>query len=268
MRRNPLLLRIAFALAVLGTAPAAFGFGPTAHQAVGAEAIEALPGALKSFYKAHRLEMNSLALEPTFPDEGIERRFPIDRVLPFPFLELELTEKEYIAHRGESPGRLPWLIQESYARLVEAFKAKDKARILAESDVLLGLVTDFNNPLAVTDNADGQKTEMHGLWARFSVKLPEAMQRRLKLDAEAARFLDAPDRQILWMLVGTYVWVDNLLYAEALAKRGQTGYGERYFEALEVRAGPILKNRLAQAATDAASYWYTAWTNAGRPELK
>ncbi|HET7292592.1 MAG TPA: hypothetical protein VFM88_09215 [Vicinamibacteria bacterium] len=263
-----MLLRIAFGLSLLGAAPVAFGFGPTAHQAVGAEAIEALPGGLKSFYKANRLEMGSLALEPSFPDEGSERRFPIDRVLAFPFLDLETSEKEYVAHRGASPGRLPWLIQESYGRLVEAFKARDKAKVLSESDMLLGLVTDFSNPLAVTDNADGQKTEMHGLWARFSIKLPEAMQRRLKLEAEAARFLDAPDRQLLWMLVGTYVWVDNLLYAEALAKRGQTGYGERYFEALEVRAGPILRDRLAQAATDAASYWYTAWTNAGRPDLK
>ncbi len=262
------MLRISFASALLAGAGPALAFGPIAHQAVAAEAIEALPGGVKTFYKAHRLEMNSLALEPSFPDEGSERRFPIDRVMPFPFLDLELTEKAYVASRGESPGRLPWLIQESYARLVEAFKARDRAKILAESDVLLGLVTDFSNPLAVTDNADGQKTEMHGLWARFSLKLPEAMQRRLKLDAEAARFLDAPDRQILWMLVGTYVWVDNLLYAEALAKRGQTGYGERYFEALEVRAGPILRNSLSQAATSAASYWYTAWTNAGRPDLK
>lgn len=262
------MLRVSFALTLLGAALPAFGFGPSAHQAVGAEAIEALPGGLKAFYKAHRLEMNSLALEPSFPEEGSERRFPIDRVLAFPFLDLELTEKAYVANRGESPGRLPWLIQESYARLVEAFKAKDKAKILAESDALLGVVTDFSNPLAVTDNADGQKTEMHGLWARFSLKLPEAMQRRIKLDAEAARYLDAPDRQLLWMLVGTYVWVDNVLYAEALAKRGQTGYGERYFEALEIRAGPILRDRLSQAATDAASYWYTAWTNAGRPDLK
>jgi hypothetical protein len=262
------MLRIACVTTLLATASPAFGFGPIAHQAVGAEAIEALPGGLKSFYKANRLEMGTLALEPTFPEEGSERRFPIDRVLAFPFLDLELSEKAYVANRGESPGRLPWLIQESYARLVDAFKAKDKAKILAESDLLLGLVTDFSNPLAVTDNADGQKTQMHGLWTRFSAKLPEAMQRRLKLNAEAARFLDAPDRQILWMLVGTYVWVDNLLYAEALAKRGQSGYGERYFEAFEVRAGPILKDRLSQAATDSASYWYTAWTNAGRPDLK
>lgn len=255
------------ALTFVLVAPTALAFGPAAHQLVADKAIDVLPGGLKSFYKAHRLEMKSLALEPEFPDEGAERRFPIDRRMPFPFLDFVPREKVFAAP-ADFQGRLPWLIQESYARLVEAFKARDKARILDESDVLAGLVADYSNPLAVTDNADGQKTEMHGLFVRFSAKLPEAMQRKLKLDAEAARFLDAPDDYVRAMLVGTYVWVDNLLYAEALAKRGQSGYGDSYFEALERRAGPILKDRLSQAATDASSYWYTAWTNAGRPELK
>jgi hypothetical protein len=40
---------------------------------------------------------------------------------------------------------------------VEAFRAKDKARILAESDTLATLVTDLHNPLALTDNTDGQE---------------------------------------------------------------------------------------------------------------
>jgi len=256
------------ALVLVLAAPRALAFGPAAHQLVADKAIDVLPGGLKSFYKAHRLEMKALALEPEFPDEGADRRFPVDRVMPFPFLDFTPRERAFAAAAGEFPGRLPWLIQESYARLVEAFKARDKARILDESDALAGLVTDYSNPLAVTDNADGQKTEMHGLFVRFSAKLPEAMQRRLKFDAEAARFLDAPDDYVASMLRGTYVWVDNVLYAEALAKRGQAGYGDSYFEALERRAGHILKDRLSQAATDASSYWYTAWTNAGRPELK
>jgi hypothetical protein len=29
-----------------------------------------------------------------------------------------------------------------------------------------------------------------------------------------------------------------------------------------------MKGRLEEATTDAGSYWYTAWTAAGRPELK
>jgi hypothetical protein len=249
-------------------APSASAFGPVGHQLVADKAIDVLPGGLKSFYKAHRLELKSLALEPEFPDEGADRRFPVDRVMPFPFLDFTPREKAFAGTAPEFQGRLPWLIQESYARLVEAFKAKDKARILEESDTLAGLVADYSNPLAITDNGDGQKTEMHGLFVRFSAKLPDAMQRRLKLDAESARFLDAPEDYVASMLRGTYVWVDNVLYAEALAKRGQSGYGDSYFEALERRAGFILKDRLSQAATDASSYWYTAWTKAGRPELK
>jgi len=33
-------------------------------------------------------------------------------------------------------------------------------------------------------------------------------------------------------------------------------------------AGPLMKDRLEEATTDVGSYWYTAWTTAGRPELK
>jgi hypothetical protein len=34
------------------------------------------------------------------------------------------------------------------------------------------------------------------------------------------------------------------------------------------KVGPLMKGRLEEATTDAGSYWYTAWTTAGRPELK
>jgi hypothetical protein len=69
------------------------------------------------------------------------------------------------------------------------------------------------------------------------------------------------------MLNGTYVWLDNLLYQEDLARRGQGGFTERYYEALELRAGQLLEQMLSGAAQDAGCYWYTAWTQAGRPAL-
>jgi len=194
-------------------------------------------------------------------------------MLPFPFLELPHAEpalKERYAEAGDKAGRLPWLIGESYARLVLAFRAKDKARILAESDVLAALVTDLHNPLALTDNADGQKTGQHGLWTRFSVRLPGVAQRmnRLKLEPDAAHFLDRPGEHVFSMLNATYVWLDNVLYEEDLAHRGQSDYGDIYYEDLVGREGPILRERLSRAAGNAGSYWYTAWTEAGRPELK
>ena len=41
-----------------------------------------------------------------------------------------------------------------------------------------------------------------------------------------------------------------------------------YFEALELRPGRLLGEILSNAAADAGSFWYTAWTEAGRPALR
>jgi hypothetical protein len=241
-----------------------------AHQVVAAAAIDTLPKQLKAFYKAHRQEMPSLALEPEFPLRGPDRRFMVDRLLPFPFTELPRSEAELKAkygERAEGIGRLPWLVQESYARLVEAMKASDKDKILAESDVITGLVVDLNSPLNLTENYDGQKTGQHGMWVRLVEKLPQAMGKELKVSPDAARYLDNPKEYVFSIMLGTYVWLDNVLYLEELARRGKAGYGDPYFEDLASRVGPILRVRLSRAAEDAGSFWYTAWTVAGRPVL-
>jgi hypothetical protein len=257
-------------LGVLSLPDRARAWGPSVHQEVVSEAVDTLPKGLKSFYKDHRLELPSLSVEPDIPEEGRERRFTVDKLMPFPFWDVPRDEaqlKEKFPQAGDI-GRLPWLIDEGYARLVEAFKSGDKGRILGESDKLAGLVADLHNPLALTDNADGQKTEQHGLWVRFGTRLPEAMEKRLKLSPDAAHLLDDPKAYVLSMINMTYVWADNVLYSDELARRGKSGYTEIYYEAAEQRLGPILRERLSQAAGDVGSYWYTAWTAAGRPELK
>ena len=252
------------------TAPVA-AFGTVAEQVVLLRAMETLPKQLKNFYKSHRLEMPSLSPEATPPEKGPDRRFAIDRLLPFPFADLPRSEAEMktrFGDSGASVGRLPWLIQESYARLVEAFKGRDKAKILEESDALASVVAEIHNPLALSDNADGQKTGQHGLWLRFSHRLSEAMEGKLDLDRGAAVYLDDPKEYVFSMLGATYVWLDNVLYLEELAKRGKGGYTDAYYAELMRRAGPVLRERLSSAAEDIGSYWYTAWTAAGRPELK
>ncbi len=264
-------LLVAGALLALGAAPA-WAWGPVVHQRVTSEAIDTLPKGLKPFYKAHRLEIPSLAIDAPPPeDEGTERRFTLDRFLPFPFADIPHTEAALKAKYGDDAakaGRLPWLIGESYARLVEAFRSGDKGRILGESDTLSGYVADLHNPLALTENADGQKTGQHGLWVRFSVKLPEAMDKKLNFGGSAARLVDDPKGYVFSMIAQTYIWLDNLLYLEDLARRGQSGYTEIYYESFGEKAGALLKERLQEATTDVGSYWYTAWTAAGRPELK
>jgi len=271
------LVTTALALAVAASAQPAAGQGSRervvelAHQVTVSAAIDTLPKPLKAFYKAHRMEMPSLGLEPEFPDRGQERRFMVDRLLPFPFRDLPRSEAEVkakFADKAEGIGRLPWLVQESYARLLDAMKAGDKAKILAESDVLGGLVVDLHSPLNLTDTSDGQKTGQHGLWVRLVEKLPQALGRDLRVAPDTANYLDNPKEYVFSIMLGTYVWLDNTLYLEELARRGKAGYGDPYFEDLARRVGPILKERLSRAAEDAGSFWYTAWSVAGRPDLK
>jgi hypothetical protein len=257
-------------LGLLAAVPAE-PFGPAAHRAVSEEAVETLPKGLKPFYKAHKAEMPTLSFDGLSGDESAERRFAIDRVGRFPFDDVARTEaafKEKHAAELAHMGRLPWLLKESYARLVAAFKAQDRQKILEESDVIAGLVTDLHNPLAVSRNSDGQETGQHGLWMRFSVNLPEAMQKRLSVKGDAADFLDRPNEYVFRILVSTYVWLDNLLYEEDLARRSSPGFGDIYYDTLSRRAGLILRDRLSAASSAVGSFWYTAWTEAGRPELK
>jgi hypothetical protein len=277
-RRGAVIALAALALSVAGgERPAASDDAPTdepalvTQQATMAKAIDTLPNPLKKFYEKHRAEMPSLAPEPRVPVRGAERRFALDRLLPFPFTGLPRSEaalKEKFGEKAEGVGRLPWLLQEAYRRLVEAFRAGDKARILEVSDEVGGLVVDVHNPLSLTRNFDGQETGQHGLWIRLSEKLPEAMGKDLKLEPDAANYLDDPDEYVFSMMLETYVWVDNVLYLEDLASRGKSGHDAFYYDTLARRVGPIVRQQLSRAAEDAGSYWYTAWTVAGRPDLQ
>lgn len=265
------MLAAALAGVPFGASPA-LAWGPIGQQLVVSRAIDTLPKPLEKFYKEHRLEVPSLSPDWRPPAPDPSRRFEVDRLLPFPFVDLPRTETGLKARFGEDVsgrvGRLPWLIQESYARLLEGFRSGDKGKILAESDLLASLVADLCNPLSLTENADGQKSGQDGLHARFSDRSLEAWQTRLKLSLGPAVYLDDPKEYVFSLINETYIWLDNVLYQEDLSRRGKSGYTEIYYDDLERRVGPILRERLAEAAVAAGSYWYTAWTVAGRPELK
>jgi hypothetical protein len=272
------LMAVGTAAALLGTQPASAQppdargeLRELSHRLVVEEAIDVLPKPLKEYYEDHQAEIPSQALEPVFPERSPDRRFLVDTLLPFPFRELPRSEDALESKFGqdaENVGRLPWLIHESYDRLLEAFRAGDKARILAESDELAGFVVDLNSPLNLTGNFDGQETGQHGLWLRVTERLPQAMAGDLDLSADAANFLDQPKEYVFSVMLESYIWVDNILYLDALARRGKQSYSAPFFDDFARRAGPILEERLSHAAEDASSYWYTAWTEAGRPELK
>jgi hypothetical protein len=262
-------MAVAVALGIPLAPASAWAWGPATHTQVMQEATGVLPGALKGFYQRHKLEVPSLSPNVRPAPEGPERRFAIDRLAPFPFREIPRKESDFDSHFGDDAkgvGRLPWLIQESYPKLVAAFRENDKEVILQESDTLAALITDLHNPLALTDNADGQKTGQPGLWTRFAEKFPA--RSHVKFGADGAYLIDDPATYVFSIVASTYVWLDNVLYADEQARRQDPSYGGVYYESMDRHAGSILRDRLSWASRDVASYWYTAWITAGKPELR
>jgi len=255
-------------LVVFQPAPS-FAWSDAIYRLVLRKAIDTLPKAEKKYFEDHKYEMPSLVADEDPPVRPDGRRFALELLGAFPFRDIPQDEAAVKAKVDPRlVGRLPFLLLEAHERLVEAFKSKDKERILREADAVAILAADLNNPLVLSENFDGTKTDQAGLAKRFGTQLAESMEGRLKLNPEAARLLDNPREYVFASLVRNHIWVDNILYADALAHRGKTAYGGSYFEALELRAGRLLSEVLSDAAADVGSFWYTAWTAAGRPELK
>lgn len=262
-------LRLAAALLVLFQPVSSFAWSDALYRLVLRKAIDTLPKAQKKFFDDHKYEMPSLVPDEDPPVRPDGRRFAVELLGAFPFADIPQDETALKAKADPRlVGRLPFLLLEAHGRLIEAFKSGDRERILREADAVGILAADLNNPLALSENFDGTKTDQAGLAKRFGTQLAESMEGRLKLSPEAARLLDNPREYIFGSLVRSHVWVDNILYADNLAHRGKTAYSGPYFEALELRAGRLLGEILSDAAADVGSFWYTAWTAAGRPELK
>jgi hypothetical protein len=250
--------------------PRAEAWGIGAHRVVHARAIRTLPKDMRRFFERHQLEMPTYSPDGKVAEEGAERRFAIDRYARFPFVDFPVDQSafgERFAVKDDTVERLPWLVQESFARLVAAYRTRDKDVILEEADTLASLVTDLHNPLALTENHDGQLTRQDGLWVRFAVRLPEALANDLDLKADVAHLIDDPDKYVITMMRATYIWLDNLIYEEEIAARNRAGYTSLYFEDLERRVKDLLELQLTAAARHVGSYWYTAWIRAERPNL-
>ena len=268
MKRRKALLPVA-CLAIALLPVSSHAWSDAVYRLVIRKAIDTLPKAQKKFFEDHRYEMPSLTPDEDPPVRPEGRRFALDLVGAFPFIDVPQDE-DAVKSKADlrRVGRLPFLLLEAHTRLVDAFKSGDKERILQEADAVAILAADLNNPLALAENFDGQKTDQPGLQKRFAAQLAETMEGRLKLNPEAARLLENPRDYTFGAMGRNRVWVDNILYADRLAYRGKSSYGGAYFEALELRSGRLLSEILSNAAADVGSFWYTAWTEAGRPALR
>lgn len=286
-------MRTVFLIACFLLQQLAFAWGFFGHQKINEIAVYTLPKPLFAFYKA---QVDYIKKHATDPDnrryvvaeeacrhyldgDHYEAKSPFD-TLPHRYADAcsLYTEDSVLAH-----GIVPWYVQTMVYRLTEAFKAKDLQKILKLSADLGHYVGDLHVPLHACSNYNGQKTNQKGIHALWESRLPELYFEDYNLFTGLAQYCDQVETRT-WTAFGeSYALVDSVLKTEKKVslqfsdaqkytweQRGQTTvrtYSKPFCTAYHLALGNMVEQRLRASIVLLGSLWYTAWVNAGQPDL-
>ena len=82
-----------------------------------------------------------------------------------------------------------------------------------------------------------------------------------------ATFINDPTDHAFEACLVSHSWLESILLADRSSLRGENSYTDAYYDHFYNQAGAILLRQLSGAVTDVGSFWFTAWVNAGSPQL-
>ena len=260
----------------LTCAGSALAWGPTAHDIVNTWAIQTLPPEVRTFFENNRqflVEHANDADELMKRDryERMRHYIYLDKfgVFPYPTLphNYELAKQKFFSWRINRDGMLPWQIGEFSLRLTKAMKAGNWEEVKLDAAALAHYVADAHDPLHTTQNFDGQLTLQTGLSGRFDIHLLDRYSKFFIMHPENAVKIDDPTEYAFQTCLAANVWVNLVIWSDLRARESLTDYNDEYYDRFYNLVGPNVVHEINAAAHDAGSYWYTAWLNAGRPQL-
>jgi hypothetical protein len=267
------------------------------HEHVNRAAVLALPMPLKTFFYNH---IDFITVESTIPDirkymfgdKGESARHFIDiesygtiALLPASMPEVQAKYDEIFLQKN---GILPWYVQDLMTKLTKAFKDKRKTEILLLAADLAHYITDLNLPLHTCINYDGQLTDQNGIHSFWEAQIPELFGMKFNYNTGEPRQIDDIQKEILHTLSVSYKLADTLLLKEKKLSKGMprdkifqidanglirknkfnqvvhtTDYAHLYSAALN----GMIEKQIRSAISMTADFWYTAWVDAGMPDV-
>ena len=206
------------------------------------------------------------------PAESPRHYLDIDMYGPYPFEVLPHSYDDAVAkfdvETVTKRGLATWRIDEYTRLLSDAMKSGEAEKIVQIAGALAHYVEDIHMPLHVVENYNGQLTNQYGVHQRFEIDMVDTFAEQIHLEPKVATALENPLEYAFDIVLDSYVYADNLLHADRKAKSDEDTYGASYLEKLFRFSGWIAEQRMSDAATATAGYWYTAWVRAGKPALK
>ncbi len=287
MKRCTLILLFLY----LGTT-ASPPWGFWAHKRINRIAVFTLPEEMLGFYKHHIEYITANAVNPdkrrySTAGEAPRHYIDIDHYGTYPFDSVPRRWDDAVAKFTEDTllayGIVPWHVNRMSWWLTDAFKERDAAKILRLSTELGHYIADAHVPLHTTENYNGQLTNQIGIHGFWESRIPELFGDDYDYFVGKAHYIDKPLEEIWDIVLESHRLVDSVLSLEknlraefpsdqvySYEQRGNVTtkvYSLTYTKAYDDRMNDMVERRLRDSVIDLGSFWFTAWVNAGQPDL-
>ena len=267
-------------------------WGFYAHFRINRLAIFILPKAMAGFYKSNIEYITAHAVSAD------KRRYVDSTEAPRHYLNADHYGKKpfskipqnwddaalkFTADTLIKYGTLPWVIENNYYRLVKAFKDHDTIAILNTSANLGHYLADAHVPLHLTQNYNGQLTNQTGIHALWESRIPELFGGGYHYYTGKARYINDPLKAAFLICQTSFNEVDSVLRFERILsrsfpsskkymmqKRGNKevkNYTIAYCRIYQKMLNKMVERRMRSAILAVGSFWYSAWVDAGQPDL-
>lgn len=271
-----------------------FCWGFYAHRKINYCSVFLLPPEMMLLYKPNIGFIEEHAVDPdkrryAIPEEGPRHYLDIDHYGIYPYPELPRRWEDAVAKFGEDSLRKfgigPWWVQTMLTRLTRAFEEKNQAGILKLSAELGHYIADLHVPLHASGNHNGQLTGQYGIHGFWESRVPELLaEKEFDFIVGKAEYLSNPGNYIWSRFLESAAAADTVLRLEKelsarfppdrkYAFENRNGvivrqYSSAYTMAYNRMLNGMVERRFRQSVFTVASFWYTAWVNAGQPDLK
>ena len=276
---------------LIGIIPLFSGWGFYSHQRINRLAVFALPPDMVGFYKHNITYITEAAINPdkrrfTVVDEAPRHYLDIDHYGDSAFFKVPRNWKDAVIKYTEDTlkayGIIPWHINVMYYRLKDAMAVRDPERILKLSADLGHYIADAHVPLHTTENYNGQLTGQEGIHAFWESRLPELFSDQYNFFVGKAQYISNPQQAAWNAIEQSHAAVDSVLLIEKRlsvvfadrkysfeTKGRQTVkvFSQEYSNAYHKALRNMVEQRMKAAIRMTADFWYTAWIDAGQPEL-
>ena len=266
------------------------------HKKINRISIFTLPNEMFGFYKEHIEYITEHAVDPD------KRRYAVEGEAPCHYIDLD-----HYYHKGEDPykkmpktweaavakfsedtlqayGIVPWHIQRMKYRLQKAFERKNVDLILKYSADIGHYIGDAHVPLHTTENYNGKMTNQVGIHGLWESRLVEVNSDNYDYFVGKAGYVDDV-LDFAWTAVkGSHNALDSVFKMEiestneipsnrkfSYERRGNTTakvYSKEFCDLYHSKMNGMVERRIKRAVLSTGSIWYTAWVDAGQPNLR